>query len=546
MNEGKRARPRWWSRPQGERLTPGATPGEPRDWRPDGLPADPTAPPGRPNATSPVSEPAPGVRDEMPESAPPGSAPHGSAPDVPPSEPVPGNPYATPPHGTVVGPVVPPPPPAPHPPAPHPKDPYGTPPYGEPGPWAVAPPVQHPAAAHQAPPPPPAPPGVWHPYDPWAPPPPYPPVPAGRRKVSRTLTGALLIALLAGGVGGVTGALLERDDGHTDVSLPQAPAGTTARAPGTVAGIAQATLPGVVYIHVKAGGEEATGTGIILDTAGHILTNNHVVQPAAAGGDISVTFNAGATRPAAIVGRDNGYDLAVIKVDGVSGLRPLTLGNSESVRVGDPVIAIGAPYDLEGTVTSGIVSAKDRAITAGGESGGSSDVSYVDAIQTDAPINPGNSGGPLMNTQGQVIGINSAIRSADTGEPGGQGGSIGLGFAIPVNQARTVAQELINTGHATHSVIGVTVDMRYGGDGARIADKGAGGAPAVTPNGPGDRAGLRSGDIITEVDGVAVHTGEELIVRTRSHQPGEHIRLTVRRGAGRLTADLVLGSATSG
>ncbi len=169
----------------------------------------------------------------------------------------------------------------------------------------------------------------------------------------------------------------------------------------------------------------------------------------------------------------------------------------------------------------------------------------MDAIQTDAPINPGNSGGPLMNTQGQVIGINSAIRSADTGDMGGQGGSIGLGFAIPVNQARRVAQELINTGHATHSVIGVTVDMRYAGDGARIADRAPDGGPAVTPDGPGDRAGLQPGDIITEVDGSPVHTGEELIVRTRSHQPGDHVRLTVRRGTGQLSVDLVLGSATT-
>jgi putative serine protease PepD len=359
------------------------------------------------------------------------------------------------------------------------------------------------------------------------------------------LTGALVIALVSGAIGGLTGAVLGRGGTRDDVSLPQAPSGTTSRGPGTVAGIAQATLPGVVYIHVKAGGEEATGTGIILDTAGHVLTNNHVVQPAAKSGTIDVTFSTGRTSQAAIVGRDTGYDLAVVKVNGVPGLKPLTLGNSSSVRVGDPVIAIGAPYDLEGTVTAGIVSAKDRAITAAGESGDSGDVSYVDAIQTDAPINPGNSGGPLMNSKGQVIGINSAIKSADT-DSGGQGGSIGLGFAIPVNQARQVAQQLINSGHAVHPVMGVTVDMRYGGDGARIARQGERGGPAVLPGGPGSAAGLRSGDVITAIDGVPVHSGAELVVRTRSRRPGEKVSLTVHRGGRVFTVGLTLGGSSDG
>ncbi len=157
--------------------------------------------------------------------------------------------------------------------------------------------------------------------------------------------------------------------------------------------------------------------------------------------------------------------------------------------MGDPVVAIGAPFDLQNTVTSGIISAKERPITAGGEKGDGSDISYVNALQTDAPINPGNSGGPLVDTQARVIGINSAIRAADsgTGLEGGQGGSIGLGFAIPINQGKRVAEELINTGRATHPVIGVTLDMKYAGDGARVGTKGAEG-PAVTPDGPGARA----------------------------------------------------------
>jgi putative serine protease PepD len=173
-------------------------------------------------------------------------------------------------------------------------------------------------------------------------------------------------------------------------------------------------------------------------------------------------------------------------------------------------------------------------------------VSYVDALQTDAPINPGNSGGPLLDARARVIGINSAIRSADNGSDpdSGQAGSIGLGFAIPVNQAKRVAEELINTGRATHPVIGVTLDMNYTGDGARVGAKGAGGKSAVTEGGPGDKAGIKAGDIITEVDGQRVHSGEELIVKTRAHRPGDHLRLTLERGGKEIGISLVLGSSS--
>lgn len=553
MDEGKADRPHWWSRPQEDGGTGRTAP--PVSLGKNGGHGGGNGERGGPEDAAAVEatgggESGGGGPDSASSSPPPGPpTPHGTAPQVPPAEPVEGNPYATPPQGTPVGP----PPVAAEPPAPqHPADPYGTPPYGEPGPWAPAPPVQHPAAP-QPQPLPVAPPGPWQRYDPWAPPALHSVRTGGPARGSRggrLAVGALLIALLAGGIGGVTGAYLERHGGVSDVSLPQAPADRGGRPPGSVAAIAASTLPGVAYIHVKGGGEEGTGTGFVLDDDGHIITNNHVVEPAAGSGDISVTFNGGTVRKATIVGRDTGYDLAVIKVDGVSGLKPLPLGNSDSVRVGDPVVAIGAPFDLEGTVTSGIISAKDRPITAGGgSSGGGSDVSYVDALQTDAPINPGNSGGPLVDAQGRVIGINSAIRSADGsggGSGGTQGGSIGLGFAIPVNQAKRVAEELINTGHATHPVIGVTVDMGYSGAGARIADKGSGGAPAVTPGGPGDKAGLKAGDIITAVDGDPVQGGQELIVKTRSHRPGEHMRLTVRSGSGGATrtVDLVLGSSS--
>lgn len=471
----------------------------------------------------------------------------------------------------------------------HEPDEYRTPPYGGPGPWAPAPPVQRPVAtpAHGVPVPPQAPqpapqqqaphpapqpmpqpivpqptqptqPAQWVQYDPWgapgAPGAPLAPLtigaepPAKPRRSRRglALTGALVFAMITGVLGGAVGAYVERNGGITTIELPQAGREDSGRAPDSVAGIAASALPSVVTLHVSGGGSAGTGTGFVLDTQGHILTNNHVVDGAGTSGDISVTFSSGETASAKLVGKDSGYDLAVVKVTGVSGLKPLPLGNSDNVRVGDPVVAIGAPFDLQNTVTSGIISAKERPITAGGEKGDGSDVSYVDALQTDAPINPGNSGGPLVDSKARVIGINSAIRAAGDGsggEGGGQSGSIGLGFAIPINQGKRVAEELINTGKATHPVIGVSLDMQFNGDGARVGEKGKDGSASVTPGGPAAKAGIRPGDVITKVDGQRVHSGEELIVKIRAHRPGDRLELTLLRGGKEQTKTLTLGSS---
>ncbi|MFF2224206.1 trypsin-like peptidase domain-containing protein [Streptomyces globisporus] len=396
----------------------------------------------------------------------------------------------------------------------------------------------------------------WLQYDPWGAPGqpftrPGPPEGAepGRRKKRRggAFVGVLLLALVASGIGGGVGAYVERNGGLTTVELPQAGRDNGDRAPDSVAGIAASALPSVVTLHVSGTAESGTGTGFVLDGQGHILTNNHVVAPAGSSGDITVTFSTGETASAELVGKDSGYDLAVVRVRGVSGLKPLPLGNSDNVRVGDPVVAIGAPFDLSNTVTSGIISAKQRPITAGGEKGDGSDISYVDALQTDAPINPGNSGGPLVDSKAHVIGINSAIRAADSGggpESGGQSGSIGLGFAIPINQGKRVAEELISTGKATHPVIGVTLDMKYTGDGAKVGTKDADGGPAVAKDGPADQAGIKSGDVITQVEGQRVHSGEELIVKIRAHRPGDDLDLKLTRGGEERTVTLKLGSAS--
>ncbi|KOU05904.1 hypothetical protein ADK86_06710 [Streptomyces sp. NRRL F-5755] len=399
--------------------------------------------------------------------------------------------------------------------------------------------------------------GHWQQYDPWRTPqhggamplgtPPPPPAPRRSRR-GALAAGAVALALLAGGIGGGVGAYIERNGGLGSIELPQDTGDGGGRKPDSVAGIAQAALPSVVTLHVRGNSEQGTGTGFVLDKQGHILTNNHVVEPAGTGGEISVSFSGGETAKAKVIGRDGGYDLAVVQVQGVSGLRPLALGDSDSVRVGDPVVAIGAPYDLANTVTAGIISAKQRPITAGGKKGDGSDVSYVDALQTDAPINPGNSGGPLVDSRARVIGINSAIRAADSSggglEGGGQGGSIGLGFAIPINQGKWVAEQLINKGKVLHPVIGVTLEMEYAGDGARVSSKSKDGGAPVTPGGPGAKAGIKPRDVITKVDGQPVHSGEELIIKIRSHRPGDRLTLTLRRDDREQTAQLTLGASS--
>ncbi|MFB7668135.1 S1C family serine protease [Kitasatospora sp. NPDC056138] len=355
------------------------------------------------------------------------------------------------------------------------------------------------------------------------------------------------VALVAGLAGGAVGAAVNGNVGstansgasHTSTTI-QAGDRTVDRSPESVAGIAAKALPSVVTIKAQGSQESGTGTGFVFDTEGHILTNNHVVAPAANGGKLTVKFSDGSAYTASVVGRAQGYDVAVIRLDDPpkDKLVPLPLGDSDKVAVGDATIAIGAPYGLEGTVTTGIVSAKDRPVASGDETGAQS--SYMNALQTDASINPGNSGGPLLNSAGAVIGINSAIQS-NTGGSNGRAGSIGLGFAIPVNQAARVAQDLIKTGTPVYAILGILRNDDYKGDGAQIQTGPVQGTPAVTPGGPADQAGLKAGDVITKLGDHPIDSAPTLVSEIWTYKPGDKVSVEYTRDGKTAKTTVTLG-----
>ena len=343
--------------------------------------------------------------------------------------------------------------------------------------------------------------------------------------------GLALTALVAGTIGGAVGFTVARVTQPEPVAaVAVTPIGATGDAisppaDGSIADVAAALQPSVVQINVDGGGGTGTGSGFVIREDGYILTNNHVT---ANGNDITVTFSDGRIVDATLVGANPGYDLAVLKVD-EAGLPAVTLGSSSALEVGDSAIALGSPLGLQGTVTAGIVSALNRPVTAGGEG----ELAFINAIQTDAAINPGNSGGPLVDGNGAVIGINSAI-AALGGSLGGQVGNIGLGFAIPIDTAARIASELIATGSSSTPIIGVQLDMEYAGPGARVA--------GITDNGPASAAGLREGDVITAVNGTPVVDATDLIVDVRSLAPGEQVTLTVESDGSQREVTLVLGA----
>ncbi|MFD3732869.1 S1C family serine protease [Streptomyces sp. NPDC058632] len=387
--------------------------------------------------------------------------------------------------------------------------------------------------------------GAGHGADGWGSSYQQPPAPKKGGRRGRLIATVLLAALVAGGLGGGLGYTLAKNNdsnGSTTVSSSTS-GGNVKRDPGTVAGVAATALPSTVTIEAESSsGEGGTGTGFVFDTQGHIVTNNHVVADAVDGGKVAVTFPDGKKYDAEVVGNAQGYDVAVIKLrNAPSNLKPLTLGDSDKVAVGDSTIAIGAPFGLSNTVTTGIISAKNRPVASSDGTG--SQASYMSALQTDASINPGNSGGPLLDAQGNVIGINSAIQSTSNGGFGtGQSGSIGLGFAIPINQAKYVAQELIKTGKPVYAKIGASVSLEEGTGGAKITEQGAGGSEAVDPDGPADQAGLRPGDVITKLDDRVIDSGPTLIGEIWTHKPGDEVTLTYERGGKEQTTELTLGS----
>jgi putative serine protease PepD len=348
---------------------------------------------------------------------------------------------------------------------------------------------------------------------------------------SITRANAILLAFVAGLVGAIFGASSSGSLFGQSINLSRS-SSSIERAPGSVADIAKRVIPSVVSIEASANNRGSSGTGFVIESSGYILTNNHVIAGAVASkGTIEVTLNSGQTYVAKVVGRDSSYDLAVLKIS-TTGLTALQLGDSDKVAVGDSVIAIGSPLGLTGTVTLGIISAKDRAVTAG-EAG--NDNSFINALQTDAAINPGNSGGPLVDSTGAVIGVNSAIATLGSSF-GSQTGSIGLGFAIPINQARKTADQLIKNGKATYPVLGVSIDMKDDGNGALISL----GDKAILPGGPAALAGLKAGDIITKFDGRTITSSEELIVAIRSKSVGDKVVLTYIRNKVTATATVTL------
>jgi putative serine protease PepD len=383
------------------------------------------------------------------------------------------------------------------------------------------------------------------------------PVPQKRSRAGLLTAGALAIAVVSAGIGGVAATAVELGTHSTGVNghgiipgaAPSVPAANMP--PGSVEQVAAKVVPSVVMLETDLGRQSEEGSGIVLSADGLILTNNHVVAAAAKPGPgpsgpggpggpggpspkTTVTFSDGRTAPFTVVGADPTSDIAVIRVQGVSNLTPISLGSSSDLRVGQPVVAIGSPLGLSGTVTTGIISAMNRPVSTTGESGNQNTV--LDAIQTDAAINPGNSGGALVNMSGQLVGVNSAIATLGADSPDSQSGSIGLGFAIPVDQAKRIADELIATGKATHASLGVQVTSDKGTPGAKVVD--------VVPNGAAATAGVPKGVVVTKVDDRPINSADALVAAVRSKAPGDKVSLTFQDpSGGTRTLQVTLGKA---
>jgi putative serine protease PepD len=372
------------------------------------------------------------------------------------------------------------------------------------------------------------------------------PAPQKRSRAGALTAGAVAVAVVSAGIGGGVALLVQPDRPSASSSVtglaPSVPAASLPA--GTVEQVAAKVVPSVVKLEVDLGKQSEEGSGIILSNDGLILTNNHVVSAAKdgsggpggpAGARTKVTFADGRTSAFTVLGTDPSSDIAVVRAQGASGLTPITLGSSGNLRVGQDVVAVGSPLGLEGTVTTGIISALNRPVAAGGDAQNQNTV--LDAIQTDAAINPGNSGGALVNMNGELVGVNSAIATlgGDAG-PQAQTGSIGLGFAIPVDQAKRIADELIKSGTASHASLGVQVGNDATVDGAKIVEVTGGGAAAA--------AGLPSGVVVTKIDDRAIGSADALVAAVRSKAPGDKVTLTYLDPSGKpQTVQVTLGKA---
>ena len=406
---------------------------------------------------------------------------------------------------------------------------------------------------------------------------------APRRKATfgvGTLVASILAAgLVGGGVATVGAAELSGHNGSSASTV-----GSNSQ-PGTVivnnkddvnaiTAAAVKASPSVVTISATSGSSGGTGSGIVLDDQGHILTNTHVVtlDGQTANATLEVRTNDGKVVPAKLVGTDPMSDLAVIKVEDTSGLTPATLGDSSKLNVGDTAIAIGSPLGLTGTVTDGIVSTLNRTISVassaapkgGDNSQGGGDQGFqfappgggqsqqnsgegsiaINVIQTDAAINPGNSGGALVNSKGEIIGVNVAIASAGSGTSTSQSGNIGVGFSIPINNAKRVAQEIIDNGKASHGQLGVSVKAKASAGGSSEFSVGADVA-TVDPNSAAGKAGIKVGDVITKFNDLTIGEPNQLTAAVREQPAGSKVKITVQRGGSEQTFDVTLGAAAS-
>ena len=410
-----------------------------------------------------------------------------------------------------------------------------------------------------------------------------PPAPIERKRRPGAFAAAVVAAALVVGAGaGVAGGAVWTSQNDADTASSSAPHSTSpvvdtpaaASGDGSIEQVAQTVLPSVVKIDVSGPQGAGSGSGIILTSDGQILTNNHVVELAGDSGELEVSFNDGTHAKATIVGTDPLTDTAVIQAEDVSGLTPATIGSSDSLQVGQGVVAIGSPFGLDATVTTGIVSALNRSIQIASSAapdagdaqtpdeqtpddqtpdGGQSPFQFdfgegdnqsatpsesisIAVIQTDAAINPGNSGGALVDEDGKLIGINVAIATA--GGTGGESGSIGVGFSIPSNIVKRVTDEIIADGVATHGLLGASVQSAAAVEGATIT-----GAyiAEVSPDGAAASAGLQKGDIVTEFNGVPITDSVDLTAQVRAAAAGSDATVTFVRDGETQTIDVTLG-----